>query len=168
MDACSSRIRIILEIKQEKVTSPGICRVHRGQSRKAHREYHRGLCLSPALGNPSPGESRRAHMAYLEKKIQKQPALGIAGLTHIRDVPGNPSLFQFQINLNFLTFKLPFPNTCLFRLRIKLRHFSHCKKTSQELTALHLLLKKAKRTAGQHQEQLIVISLSAVAKGNIL
>lgn len=38
-------------------------------------EYHRGLCLSPAQGNLSPRESRRAHMAYLEKETQKQMPL---------------------------------------------------------------------------------------------
>lgn len=31
-------------------------------------EYHQGLYLSPAQGNPSPVESRKAHMVYLEKK----------------------------------------------------------------------------------------------------
>lgn len=31
-------------------------------------ECHRGLYLSPAQGNPSPVESRKAHMVYLEKK----------------------------------------------------------------------------------------------------
>lgn len=64
--------------KKEKVTPPGTCHAHRGQSRKAHMEYHRGLCLSPVQGNPSPAESRRAHMAYLEREKQKQLPLGTA------------------------------------------------------------------------------------------
>lgn len=74
---CCPWLNLTLEIEQEKATPPGTCHVHRGLSRKARREFHPGLCLSPAWENPCPMESRRAHTAYLEKEIRQLP-LGTA------------------------------------------------------------------------------------------
>lgn len=97
---CCPRLNLTPEIEQEKVTPPGTCHVHRGLSRKAHREFHPGLCLSPAQENPCPVGSRRAHMAYLGKEIQ-QPPLGTAQSS----VWGNGDAFSTLMDLGISSLK---------------------------------------------------------------